>query len=174
MFQKNPLTLSFRTHTSPSVNFTQVRASLIKDATVARATNGRRNNIHRTRPQSSVARALVLFVRIFRNPSEPFYRTARLILQGGETYPSPDRCLAKVVVPKTGLEPVSLSAADFKSDVYTIPPLGPTPATCRCPTKWQMGKSGTGFIQERLAQPIGRRSNEAGQNQRRPEPQSSP
>ncbi len=32
----------------------------------------------------------------------------------------------KNVVPKTGLEPVSLAAADFKSDVYTIPPLGPT------------------------------------------------
>ena len=32
----------------------------------------------------------------------------------------------KLLVPKTGLEPVSLSAADFKSDVYTIPPLGPT------------------------------------------------
>ena len=36
-----------------------------------------------------------------------------------------------VVVPKTGLEPVSLSAADFKSDVYTIPPLGPTATNLR-------------------------------------------
>jgi hypothetical protein len=36
------------------------------------------------------------------------------------------RPFIKNVVPKTGLEPVSLAAADFKSDVYTIPPLGPT------------------------------------------------
>ena len=32
----------------------------------------------------------------------------------------------KKLVPRTGLEPVSLAAADFKSAVYTIPPPGPT------------------------------------------------
>ena len=50
--------------------------------------------------------------------------------------------LFRVVVPKTGLEPVSLSAADFKSDVYTVPPLGPTAPKCGRALDWQPGKAG--------------------------------
>ena len=47
----------------------------------------------------------------------------------------------KRAVPKTGLEPVSLSAADFKSDVYTVPPLGPTSPKCGRTPDWQPGKA---------------------------------
>ena len=52
-------------------------------------------------------------------------------------------------MPKTGLEPVSLSAADFKSDVYTVPPLGPTAPKCGRASDWQPGKAGR--IRLRLA-----------------------
>lgn len=46
-------------------------------------------------------------------------------------------CPRKHAVPKTGLEPVSLAAADFKSDVFAIPPLGPTGGTYPGAPGWQ-------------------------------------
>ncbi len=66
---------------------------------------------------------------------------------------SPPTRKLRFLVPEVGVEPTILAAGDFKSPVYTIPPLGQFPPSCLIEAKNTTGESGFRCLKTVIANP---------------------